>query len=178
MPKTGRHLASNDIVLAWAAGFYDGEGCTLIGNSGKGNAYPRMAVSQKHREVLDKFRNAVQIGKVYVNENRNVPFRWEVNGSKQVAATLTLIWPELGSEKRNQAHRTWNKLIDLGVRVQYAPPDWSGEVFVPICVNCAKPMPGRRSDAIYCDKKCNMESFLKRNPNYKKEWRDSAKVQS
>lgn len=48
--------------MAWAAGFFDGEGCFSYSRK----VYtPTIAIAQVDRQVLDRFRAAVGIGKVY-----------------------------------------------------------------------------------------------------------------
>lgn len=50
-----------DIELAWAAGFFDGEGCFGLRSNGAGGdkCYGTVEISQAHPEVLERFHRAV-----------------------------------------------------------------------------------------------------------------------
>lgn len=91
--------------LAWAAGFYDGEGCTVVKNRGCGIA---IAISQKDSEVLHRFRNAV-LNLGYVNGphiNTWSPdgmYQYQVSNFEHCQAVIAMLWPFLSSIKRNQA---------------------------------------------------------------------------
>jgi hypothetical protein len=96
-------------LLAWAAGFFDGEG-TTIARSDKGRpAYHQLDVSlpQASRavtpEVLTKFQRAVLgVGQIYGPNASNL-YRWRAGGRIGAELTLALIWPWLGAVKRAQA---------------------------------------------------------------------------
>ena len=47
--------------LAWAAGFFDGEGCFCFSEAGQ---YVCVSITQTEREPLDRFERAVGLGKV------------------------------------------------------------------------------------------------------------------
>jgi hypothetical protein len=95
--------------LAWAAGFFDGEGSTCLCNNSL-----RLQVSQNELEPLERFRVAVGVGKI----NR----RWRTNGFKDrwnymywvgganAKTALDLLWPYLSSIKRRQALKAFNKI--------------------------------------------------------------------
>ena len=100
--------------LAWCAGFFDGEGHigTGIGRiKGKWTARPlRLNVSQTDRFVLDRFRDAVGIGRVtgpYLNTKRRpneAPvFYFQVARFESVQAVVALLWTWLSPVKREQA---------------------------------------------------------------------------
>lgn len=72
MPEPRVAFVDNEIELAWAAGFFDGEGYvgfpkenTLLRNKKRLYGNFRLAVSQVHREPLDRFLAAVGEGKIY-----------------------------------------------------------------------------------------------------------------
>lgn len=93
------------LELAWAAGFFDGEGCTGIGHqkAGKGNDYLAVAISQKYPEVLHRFQAAVGLGKVYgpyVSRGATT-YKYAVSHRK-AKEVLEQIWPFLGERKRAQ----------------------------------------------------------------------------
>ena len=95
--------------LAWAAGFWDGEGsCGCYGrNDGRkrkaSNSYLRASVNQIHREVLDRFCAAVELGKVYgPYVGRNTQWEWQLHGEERVRLLFERLWPWLSSVKREQ----------------------------------------------------------------------------
>lgn len=92
--------------LAWAAGFFDGEGCTTFTvNSGLPTKYPRLSVSQKHEEVLLKFQLAVGgLGTIVVNRTRG-GWIWRCTKFEHVQAVIAMLWPWLGPVKKAQAKR-------------------------------------------------------------------------
>ena len=62
---------NKELELAWAAGFFDGEGCTCIwkGNTGFNNRRVQVQIHQSSAdgtpEVLKRFLEAVEVGKIY-----------------------------------------------------------------------------------------------------------------
>ena len=100
--------------LAWCAGFFDGEGHigTGIGRiKGKWTARPlRLNVSQTDRFVLDRFRDAVGIGRVSGpfdrskrRPNESAVFYYQVSRFAYVQAVVALLWTWLSPVKREQA---------------------------------------------------------------------------
>ncbi len=95
-----------ELELAWAAGFFDGEGSTNISKT-KTGWYLRISIVQNDREVLDRFHKAIGgLGKVtgpnQYSYNKNPWYRYSLVGSKAHAA-LGLLFPYLSSIKRAQA---------------------------------------------------------------------------
>jgi hypothetical protein len=89
--------------LAWAAGFFDGEGSTYA------DPRPRLSVVQNDPEVLLKFAAAIgNIGalgggdKVYGRAKKPI-WHWRVTGWRDVQAVVAMLWPFLTSQKRKQA---------------------------------------------------------------------------
>jgi len=109
------------IELAWAAGFYDGEGCTTLKNCGKNRSYPgyvrwypRVAISQNDDFVLLRFQDAVGgVGTVRgprwspSMKNSKPRYVFETTGSGAVAV-LQLLWPYLSPQKQEQAKGVLN----------------------------------------------------------------------
>jgi len=100
--------------LAWAAGFWDGEGsCGCYGkNDGRkrvaSDIYLRASVNQNRREPLDRFVRAVGVGKIYgpyiPTKNllsQNPQWSYQVSG-KAVDTLFDLLWPWLCDPKREQ----------------------------------------------------------------------------
>lgn len=102
--------------LAWAAGFFDGEGSTHIHMSStkiKDKTYPyarlRMEVSQVDLRNLERFQNAVEMGRIskrYVSgqdRSRNQPIsRWYTSRDGDVHRVIELLKPYLSPGKIEQ----------------------------------------------------------------------------
>ena len=105
--------------LAWAAGFFDGEGSTYfqLRKQQKGRqrqyGYLTLSLNQTDPETLERFRDAVGIGSVYGPYNQKKdkwsPFWRYTIHNKDVDAVLTLLWPFLGTVKREQALAAYEK---------------------------------------------------------------------
>jgi hypothetical protein len=91
--------------LAWAAGFFDGEGCSFFkkpGRSTKGNVV--VCISQKDRRVLDCFVEATGCGRVngpYLHSGRPM-HQLMVFGAPACQDLMVKLWPWLGEVKRDQ----------------------------------------------------------------------------
>lgn len=104
------------IEQAWAAGFFDGEGCTTLttfryqpkdkNRQARLSASLRMSVAQIDRVTLERFMLAVGVGAVrgpyQYKGNRQPHFQWNAS-AMDVFATLDVLWPYLGEIKRAQA---------------------------------------------------------------------------
>jgi len=103
--------------LAWAAGFFDGEG--YVGYS----LHPKKlsaCVAQTNEELLTRFRHAVgglgQIYRIKVRAAHHRPcWQWRVTRTEHVQAVVALLWRFLGPVKRAQAKTallTWQTQPD------------------------------------------------------------------
>jgi hypothetical protein len=89
----------SDTENAWAAGFFDGEGCTFWHGPGH-QLY--LSISQKDTRALERFRDAVAPGrKLYGPYKRN--YFTLTAGGKPAFKILMQLWPWLGDSKRQQA---------------------------------------------------------------------------
>jgi hypothetical protein len=119
----------NREMLAWAAGFFDGEGCTYITNvKYKGvtgtYVYPgiRMSLDQggdEAIELLSKFREATgNVGHIYLpkkvsqKENRKPMFKWHVSGIDKCQIVYSALWPFLSNTKREQIIKAATVALD------------------------------------------------------------------
>lgn len=96
----------NTHELAWAAGFFDGEGHT--GCRGEGSTVVILAVEQNERAPLERFQRAVRIGRVkgpYRNGTGNAHYRFSVTRYEDVQFIIALLWKFLSEPKRIQASR-------------------------------------------------------------------------
>jgi hypothetical protein len=105
-------MATED--LAWCAGFFDGEGCFSISKSTTRHPhkYASVRINQVHREVLDRFALAVEVGKVRGPYQRgpNQPiYVYSASTWCEVKTIADLLWPWLGTIKRDQAERVLNE---------------------------------------------------------------------
>lgn len=105
--------------LAWAAGFFDGEGsCCFVPKSGG----LQMSVTQAGESALfalERFKTAV-LGIGYVR-NRKAPknatkpvYQWEVSSFEGVQAVVALLWKFLSPIGRKKALRAFGFLYDAG----------------------------------------------------------------
>ena len=107
------------VELAWAAGFYDGEGsisCTA--NNGNPNTRIQLSIGQKNDDGkkssarLERFKRAMGVGKIY----KKTRIGKEINQSQflvckaaDVGTCVKLLWPNISVEKRNQMARAVEK---------------------------------------------------------------------
>lgn len=109
---------------AWAAGFFDGEGCCLyirsVLSSGTAQRSISVQVSQSvSPELLERFARAVEVGKVhgpYRTKNPNAQPYWtyRIGGIEGVRRVADRLWPWLGATKRAQfegAMSEWNDFV-------------------------------------------------------------------
>lgn len=111
----------NRIELAWAAGFFDGEGSTVLAGAnsrrvhpatGRRRDYPTPSVSiSQHNtpECLERFRAAVGgVGRIdgpRIYRQFDSP-RWTyaARTHESAQAVVAALWPFLSTPKRDQAH--------------------------------------------------------------------------
>jgi hypothetical protein len=99
--------------LAWAAGFWDGEGSAwLTQPEGRGTAQPRARINQSSPngvpQVLLRFQRAIRLGKVTgptIADGKEPLYRWVVSSRADVLATYIALRPWLGPVKRSQFQR-------------------------------------------------------------------------
>lgn len=95
--------------LAWAAGFFDGEGTTSCSYAGKGSVVRtlKLSIPQIHREELDRFRDAVlefgSVGGPYYYPNKNPIWRYQCWKYEHSQAIIAMLWTFLSTSKREQA---------------------------------------------------------------------------
>lgn len=95
---------------AWAAGFFDGEGCTSFFSTaapderaGRRN-HIKVTITQNDREVLDRFLAVVGIGAIYAAPKYH-RFSYQAQGYEKARTVIRVIWPYLGRLKREQWER-------------------------------------------------------------------------
>ena len=102
--------------LAWAAGFFDGEGCSFL----HGKIYPAMevqqiAVNDEHvPAVIERFYNATgKIGKLYNRKYDTRRWSCAFHGWERAQTVLAMLWPYLSLVKRAQAKEVFTKARGL-----------------------------------------------------------------
>lgn len=106
-----------EFELAWCAGFFDGEGTTSILKAQRDRySYIRMGISQKHPELLERFQTAVGFGKIYKSKTRNI-YSWNCYKQDDVNQVLNKLWIYLGTHKKEQALKAYERLNAAGQAV-------------------------------------------------------------
>lgn len=115
----------NHEELAWAAGFFDGEGYIGITNTNKGK-HKRLNVqlAQIYIEPLERFQKAVGHGKIYGPYRRNTPNRqeyWLISFTylEETQAVIALLWKWLSPPKRAQASKALKDFQDYRKTLTY-----------------------------------------------------------
>src|SRR5687768_6141703 len=108
--------------VAWAAGFFDGEGCTTRSSHRNGvSRPPNLTVTQVDRRSLERFQAAVAgMGVIRAVRRRADPRQrdqhvWVTTNWIQIQAVIALLWKFLGPRKREQAH--WAFRVWIAARV-------------------------------------------------------------
>ena len=91
--------------LAWAAGFFDGEGSTYTAPANNNSSSIRIGISQNDPEVLERFAEAVGVGRITGPHPYGTNPRWnyQTGGLANVQYVLGQLWPWLGKVKLEQA---------------------------------------------------------------------------
>ena len=92
--------------IAWAGGFFEGEGCW-----GLNRGVPVARITQVDREPLERFRQAVGMGKVYgpygpYRGQKSQIFSYDVSGEARIEKLLSVLRPWLCSRRIQRAEDT------------------------------------------------------------------------
>jgi hypothetical protein len=103
--------------IAWAAGFFDGEGNTRANRHNWGRKRLRlfMRVTNTNLAQLQRFQVALEgLGRIYKVKGRAEHKQsWIWQGERKTAElALETLWPYLGEEKRAQAERAMEQIRD------------------------------------------------------------------
>lgn len=121
--------------LAWAAGFFDGEGTTNLYNAKTGSVSIRLSLPQKDPQLLYRFRDIVGFGNIIYAPTSTFPdgtkrerYVWYVSSFAVVQHIIAMLWSWLGIPKREQATTAlcgaigkkwlWQKCSALGHRIK------------------------------------------------------------
>lgn len=122
-------LTLNKEDLAWAAGFFDGEGCTYLQRSNgtrsqfsKTYLSPSITINQKNHEVLEKFNQVTgSYGKFYFSEIKN-QYNLRFSSFEKTQYIICLLWPWLGTLKRDQYRRILKEYLENRKNVRSFKP--------------------------------------------------------
>ncbi len=94
---------------AWAARFFDGEGCVSLIRDRRGTRRPRLflSIEQVDRRPLERFRDAAGFaGKITQRPARRAPNRQIIHrlsmGHAATLQTIGILWPWLSGPNREQ----------------------------------------------------------------------------
>lgn len=109
---------SPNTELAWAAGFFDGEGWTSV-TMAKPSAtrerrkYIQMGLGQANLVTLERFLAAVGSGSIYRVPNGTTRkkdyWQWSASGKKAYPA-MERLWPFLSQPKKDQFERVYGEI--------------------------------------------------------------------
>lgn len=135
-------------ALAWAAGLFDGEGCTHYKVESK-RSRPNLVISigQIDRQVLDRFHEAVGQGTVngpYRHGKWAPMYQFQAFGLERCEEIMRLLWPWLGDVKREQFEAGRAALLAVrtdfvmlkGPRCRYGHEDWAETPRGRVCRTC------------------------------------------
>ena len=120
------------LELAWAAGFFDGEGC-IFASDGKTKKQRRIvahiSISNTFPSPVKRFKTIFQCGKIAVRratKQRRTSFTWKV-WDQEAATILAKLLPYL--ENKKQEARWFIQL--MGLRKKWKPGKRKGEGRIP-----------------------------------------------
>lgn len=136
--------------LAWAAGFFDGEGTahfsrgtrkTKIGGRTTYSSI-HLSVTQTNLEELERFKAAVGVGYIcgpYQNKNPNSKPHWRyfAGAFQHYQHVMTVLWPFLCSRKRAQLkdkHQQFISFVRLPLGRPRKPQDVVASNLTPLVV--------------------------------------------
>lgn len=100
-------LSLDRMELAWAAGFWDGEGCVTVCRRKEYTWALRAEVGNSWYTNLERFQNAVGgLGKIdrlnKREDHHKTYFIWRATSFEAMQAVMCMLWPMISYEKRAQ----------------------------------------------------------------------------
>jgi LAGLIDADG endonuclease len=108
---------SSKIELAWAAGFFDGEGCSYLQKTSVGHRRLRANITQKDIRPLERFQQVVGMGTIYGPRPQPPHTYYLYFNRRNSIALFELLWPYLSEPKREQ----WSRCVENEIR--FKPKD-------------------------------------------------------
>lgn len=154
--------------LAWAAGFFDGEGSVggytgARTKTGIERRYLRISVAQKNRPLLDKFADIFRCGSVHCDRKRAM-HSFQASG-RTALTVIDLMWPWLGEQKKRDLKRGLRLILDTRVAADAALAPKERTCIAPDCDRIFTP-DVRHPNSPYCSNRCYQRVFarIKRGP--------------
>lgn len=123
----------DQVWWAWAAGLYDGEGCSALlkHRTHEGYLTPELSVTQSSvkgpPEVLTRLLSIVGVGSIagpYKQRSASMDvYRWKASAHADALFVINGLWPYLGAVKRMQAQRLVDTLAAQPV-LPRGNPSW------------------------------------------------------
>lgn len=145
--------------LAWAAGFFDGEGC--FGNSpaaenkqGIRRRYLRASLSQKYPALVHQFHEIVGVGTIHFSPARptsSQAYIWRTT-SKNAFSVANALWPWLGEQKKADFKRGLRGVRDARLLASTTLP--RKRVCGAADCDTAFAPDIRHPDSAYCSNRC------------------------
>jgi hypothetical protein len=115
-------MAMSSEALAWAAGFFEGEGCFFASyyrprEDGSRIYRTSASVTQKDEELLLQFKDIVGFGTVYADGQDDGMYVWKTTQVGQAAKLFDLLHQWLGQRRTNRFHE-----LDAGEAKQILRP--------------------------------------------------------
>lgn len=95
--------------IAWAGGFYEGEGCIFSRYVRRmKDPYTSLIINNTDLEPLERFQAAVGLGHIRgpyqpKQGQRQPQYHYEVNGFEKSQAIIAMLWPFLSARRKAQA---------------------------------------------------------------------------
>ena len=102
-----------EVELAWAAGFFDGEGCVCRRNQHNEHDKINFEVAQVDVRPLERFLAAVKIGKIIHRpggKKSGPHYMFVLYRQEHVYDVINKLWPFLSEPKKEQIIRNTNVL--------------------------------------------------------------------
>jgi len=91
--------------IAWAAGFFEGEGSAVCTNGGKDSRWQRsLSVTGTDRDTIDRFKSIVGCGAIYTQKRRKehwkTSYRWHCGKWSSIRNIVFWFYPYMSQRRR------------------------------------------------------------------------------
>lgn len=96
--------------LAWAAGFFDGEGCSACSTAPQ----LMLMIGQCNLDILIRFHHAVGLGTVHkmpapISIKHSQGYRWQASTLEECQAVIAMLWLFLSPIKQEQYYQAMQR---------------------------------------------------------------------